>query len=72
VFGTLHVDTPADLLGLLPAGLPAEFTTADVVALSGRSRRLAMRTVYCLERSGAAERRGRRGRLNVYGAIHAS
>jgi hypothetical protein len=66
VIETLRVDTPADLLGLLPVGLPGEFTTADVVTLSGRSRRLAMRAVYCLERSGAAARLGRRGRLNVY------
>ena len=67
VLETLHVDTPADLLALLPAGLPGAFTTADVVALSGRSKRLAMRTVYCLERSGAVVRLHRRGRLMLYG-----
>ena len=67
VIETRHVDTPADLLGLLPAGLPGEFTTADVVARSGCSKRLAMRAVYCLERSGAVVRLRRHGRLMQYG-----
>lgn len=71
VLETIHVDTPADLLGLLPGGLPAEFTSADVVALSGRSKRLAMRALYCLERSGAVVRLQRRGRLMLYSRVGA-
>ena len=63
---TLRIDTPADLLALLPLGLPNAFTTADIVAASGRSRRLAMRAVYCLVRSGAVMRQPRRGRFVVY------
>jgi len=66
---TLRIDTPADLLRLLPAGLPEHFTTADIVAATGRSKRLAMRAVYCLERSGAVARLARRGRLVTYGHI---
>lgn len=63
---TRRIDTPADLLGLLPAGLPEPFTTADVGAITGRSRRLAMRAVYCLERCGAIARLPREGRLVAY------
>jgi hypothetical protein len=69
VVETRRVDTPADLLGLLPAGLPESFTTADIVAATGRSRRLAMRAVYCLERCGSVTRLPRRGRLQAYGRV---
>ena len=67
VVETWRVDTPADLFGLLPPGLPDPFTTADIVAASGRSKRLAMRTVYCLARSGAAAPLAKRGRHVTYG-----
>lgn len=63
---TRRIDTPADLLCLLPSGLPEPFTTGDVVAATGRSKRLAMRAVYCLERCGAIERLARHGRLMAY------
>ena len=69
VVETRRIDTPADLLGLLPAGLPEPFTTADVVAATGRSKRLAMRAVYCLERSGGIWRLARRGRLAGYSRL---
>jgi hypothetical protein len=64
---TRRLDTPGDLLCLLPVGLPEPFTTADIVVATGRSKRLAMRTVYCLERSGAIAPLPRRGRLVAYG-----
>lgn len=66
VVQTLRIDTPADLLGLLPAGLPEPFTTADIVAATRRSKRLAMRAAYCLERTGAIARLARRGRFVTY------
>ena len=69
VVETRRIDTPADLLCLLPPGLPEPFTTADIVAGSGRSKRLAMRAVYCLERSGAVARLARRGRLVTYSRL---
>ncbi|MBI3749619.1 MAG: hypothetical protein HY262_12365 [Chloroflexi bacterium] len=69
VVETRRIDTPADLLGLLPAGLPESFTTADIVAATGRSRRLAMRAVYCLDRCGSVTRLARRGRLQAYGRL---
>lgn len=68
VVETRRLDTPADLLGLLPLDLADPFTTADIVAATGRSKRLAMRAVYCLERSGAVLRRAKRGRFVAYGA----
>jgi hypothetical protein len=66
VVETRRIDGPGDLLGLLPEDLPTTFTTADVVAATGRSRRLAMRATYCLERSGAIERVARKGRFHAY------
>ncbi|TAK00527.1 MAG: hypothetical protein EPO36_08305 [Chloroflexota bacterium] len=67
VIETLRVDSPADLLDLLPAGMPEPFTTADLVAATGRSRRLAMRVAYCLEKCGALVRDAPRGRHAAYG-----
>ena len=68
---TRRLDTPGDPLCLLPVGLPEPFTTADIVAAAGRSKRLAMRTVYCLERSGAIARLPGRGRFVAYGRVPA-
>ena len=69
VVETQRIDTPADLPCLLPAGLPEPFTTADIVVATGRSKRLAMRAVYCLERSGVIARIARQGRLVTYGRL---
>jgi hypothetical protein len=66
IIETVRVDTPIDLLRLLPNELPEPFTTADIVALTGRSKRLAMRAAYCLEHSGAVTRGGRQGRFVAY------
>ena len=66
VVETRRIDGPVELVALLPAGLPEVFTTADIVGASGRSKRLAMRVVYCLERCGAIARIGRQGRHVTY------
>jgi hypothetical protein len=66
VVGIVRVDTPADLLGLLPPGLPSPFTTADIATASRRPRSLAARATYCLEKSGAARNAGKRGRLTLF------
>lgn len=68
VVGSIRVDTPADLLALLPEGLPSPFTTADIVAASRRSKRLSMRAAYCLSKAGATRPVGRAGRLITYEA----
>jgi hypothetical protein len=62
---TIRVDGPADLAGLLPP-LPDEFTSADIRAATGRSRRLAMRATYCLQKCGGAVELGKTGRLRTY------
>ncbi len=66
VVETRRIDTPADLAALLPAGLTDPFTTADLVAATGRTRRLAGRAAYCLEHTGALARVARRGRFIEY------
>jgi hypothetical protein len=66
VVEVVRIDTPGDLLGLLPAGVPAQFTSADIAAASGRPKRLATRTAYCLQRAGATQCTGRLGRLRLY------
>ncbi|MGD0121531.1 MAG: hypothetical protein ABSC46_03100 [Candidatus Limnocylindrales bacterium] len=68
VVETIRIDVPADLLRLLPEGLPSPFTTADIVAASRRSKRLAMRAAYCLAKSGATRSVGLAGRLLTYEA----
>jgi hypothetical protein len=65
VAGAIRVDTPADLAALLPP-LPGEFTSADIRAATGRSKRLAMRATYCLQKCGAAVAVGKAGRLRTY------
>jgi hypothetical protein len=69
VIETRRIDTPADLVGLLPDGLPAPFTTADIAAAAGCSKRLAMRAAYCLERAGGIVLLPRRGRRKAYGLV---
>lgn len=66
IAATERIDGPADLARLLPPDLPDPFTSTDLVAASGRSKRLAMRAAYCLEKAGAARRTGKRGRLVTY------
>jgi hypothetical protein len=66
VVETIRIDTPSDLLRLLPAGVPEPFTSADIAAASRRPKHLAMRTTYCLERAGATRCTGRLGRHQLY------
>jgi hypothetical protein len=62
----LVVDSPRALAALLPAGLPAEFTTADLAAALGRNRRLAQQMTYCLHRVGVITRVGKDGNAIRY------
>lgn len=57
--------TAADLAGLL-GDVPTEFTTADVSAAQGFSRRLAQQMAYCLRKAGAISLVGKRGNASVY------
>ncbi|REK21050.1 MAG: hypothetical protein DWQ45_03205 [Planctomycetota bacterium] len=58
--------TAADLCELLPPGLPAEFTTADVARQTKIPRWLAQKMAYCLRKTGAAEVVGKQGNSIVY------
>jgi hypothetical protein len=65
IVATIQIDTPADLWSLLPE-LPDPFTSADIAAATGRTRRLSMRAAYCLQKAGASTPTGRTGRLVTY------
>lgn len=76
VLGREVLETPNDLLSLLPDTLPDPFTTADVATALGRSRHLAREVAYCLReaevvqavgrsRAGIAYRRARAARIPV-------
>lgn len=53
------IETPADLRAILPEGLPAPFTTADLAEELGVRRWLAQKLAYTLREAGALETRGR-------------
>lgn len=59
VLETVELDSPEELLGLLPEGLPDPFTTADLADGLGRSRHLAREVAYCIRVSGAVKTVGR-------------
>ncbi len=50
---------PADLLTLVPAGLPTKFTTADLATGANIPRRLAQQMAFCLRATGAFAEVGR-------------
>lgn len=52
-------DVSADLLSLVPEGLPDEFTTADLAACAGVRRDVAQRMAYCLRPLGFFHEVGR-------------
>ena len=56
----------SDLVGLLPAGLPDAFTTADLGASLRRPVRVAQQMAYCLRRTGTIAPVGKQGNAVVY------
>ena len=64
--GTTTLHEPADLVGLLPEGLPQSFTTGDIAAAATCPLRVAQQMAYCLRHSGAAEAVGKRGNSIEY------
>lgn len=64
--GAVRLTSPSDAAALLPAGLPAEFDTAELAAAAGVDRRLAQQMTYCLRLAGALRTSGRRGRAALY------
>ncbi len=59
-------ESPEDLGDLMPAGLPGEFTTADLAKAIHRPRRLAQQMAYCLRELGLIKRIGQQGNALVY------
>lgn len=57
---------PYQLLSLLPVGLSAAFTTAELAKLGGFSLSLAQKMAYCLREMGAIRCLGKKGRYNLY------
>ncbi len=63
---TIVVERPADLLALLPGGLPQPFTTADLAKALGRPRRLAQQMAYCMRENALLDGAGKRGNARLY------
>lgn len=59
-------EAPGDMIGVLPTGLPREFTTADLAEGLGRSRWWGQKMAYCMRKMGLIEQVGKRGRSLVY------
>ena len=66
VVDRLIVDSPEALASLLPSELLLEFTTADLAAALGGTRRLAQQMTYCLRAMGVIEMVGKAGNAIVY------
>jgi len=61
-----HEFGTADDLSVLVGDVPGEFTTADVVAAVGCSRRVAQQMAYCLRLAGAITMVGKAGNAITY------
>ena len=66
VVDSLLITDSEDLTRLLPDGLPERFTTADLAAKLGRSRRAAQQMAYCLQRAGVIVAVGKNGNTVRY------
>lgn len=66
VNASLLLETAADLAGLLPDGLGAPFTTAELAEALGRPRRNAQQMAYCLRHAGVIEVVGKAGNSVEY------
>jgi hypothetical protein len=58
--------TAADLVGLLPSGLPAPFHTGHLAATLGIERWVAQRVAYCLRKMNAVVEVGKQGNARLY------
>lgn len=66
VVETFLLAGPDDLVGLLPSGLPDEFTTTDLAGLLGRPKRTGQQVAYCLRTLGAVTAVGKVGNSILY------
>jgi hypothetical protein len=58
--------TAADLLRLIPGGLPRPFDTGELARVLKITRRRAQQVAYCLDRMGAARQVGKRGNARLF------
>lgn len=66
VIETHRYESTADLLRLLPTGLPSPFDTGDLAVGLEIDRWLAQRIAYALRKTGAARQVGKRGNALLY------
>ncbi len=62
----ITITQPSHLVDLLPEDLPDPFTTADIAAVTGATRRLAQQAAYCLRHMKVIEAIGKAGRAVEY------
>lgn len=66
VVDSVVLDSAEALVALLPAGLSATFTTADIAESLRAPRRIAQQMTYCLRNAGAIEMVSKDGNALVY------
>jgi hypothetical protein len=69
VVGQNLIETPDDIIALMPPGLTEPFTTADLAEAIGRPRRLAQKMTYCLRAIGCIAVVGKQGNTVLYTRI---
>lgn len=66
IVDVMAIEGPEALAALLPHGLPASFTTADLAGALAKPRRLAQQMTYCLRAAGAIEAVGKQANAVVH------
>jgi hypothetical protein len=66
VVGSHVFEQPADLLALVPSGLPDPFTPVQLARALDRPAWLARKMTYCLREMGMLAPAGKRGRSNLF------
>jgi hypothetical protein len=69
VTGIISLETVDDLIDLLPASLPAPFSTADLAREAEIPRWLAQKTAYCLRKTNAVTLAGKDGNALLYEVV---
>jgi hypothetical protein len=72
VLGRWLIESPSDLIPLLPGDLPSPFTTKDLADSGKVGKMLANKVAYTLRHSGAATQVGHRGRYILYELVNPS
>lgn len=63
---SIRLEQAADLMRLMPGGLPKQFHTGHLAELVGIRRHVAQRIAYCLREMRAVEQVGKQGNSLVY------